>query len=121
MRGPRQVPILEIDRLAVAYETRYGDVAAVRDVSLDIHRAETFGIVGESGCGKSTVAFSIVNFLGRNGKITGGRILFQVQDWSNVPRRSYASYAATASPWSTRTRCRRSTPLCSLAIRWPRC
>jgi len=80
MRGPRQVPILEIDRLAVAYETRYGDVAAVRDVSLDIHRAETFGIVGESGCGKSTVAFSIVNFLGRNGKITGGRILFQGQD-----------------------------------------
>ncbi len=80
MRGPRQVPILEIDRLAVAYETRHGDVAAVRDVSLDIHRAETFGIVGESGCGKSTVAFSIVNFLGRNGKITGGRILFQGQD-----------------------------------------
>ncbi len=80
MRGPRQVPILEIDRLAVAYETRHGDVAAVRDVSLDIQRAETFGIVGESGCGKSTVAFSIVNFLGRNGKISGGRILFQGQD-----------------------------------------
>ena len=34
MRGPRQVPILEIDRLAVAYETRHGDVAAVRDVCL---------------------------------------------------------------------------------------
>ena len=80
MRSPRDIPILQIDRLAVAYETRYGDVAAVRDVSLDIHRAETFGIVGESGCGKSTVAFSIVNFLGRNGKITGGRILFQGQD-----------------------------------------
>jgi peptide/nickel transport system ATP-binding protein len=80
MRGPRQVPILEIDRLAVAYETRYGDVAAVRDVSLDIQRAETFGIVGESGCGKSTVAFSIVSFLGRNGRVSGGRILFQGQD-----------------------------------------
>ncbi len=80
MRSPRDIPILQIDRLAVAYETRYGDIAAVRDVSLDIGRAETFGIVGESGCGKSTVAFSIVNFLGRNGKITGGRILFQGQD-----------------------------------------
>jgi peptide/nickel transport system ATP-binding protein len=80
MRGPREIPILEIDQLAIAYATRHGDVAAVRDVSFDIHRAETFGIVGESGCGKSTVAFSIVSFLGRNGRITGGRILFQGQD-----------------------------------------
>ena len=49
-------PILEVDQLAIAYETRYGDVPAVRDVSFKIHRAETFGIVGESGCGKSTVS-----------------------------------------------------------------
>jgi peptide/nickel transport system ATP-binding protein len=80
MRGPKEVPILEVDQLAIAYETRRGDIAAVRDVSFKIHRAETFGIVGESGCGKSTVAFGIVNFLGRNGKITAGRILFQGQD-----------------------------------------
>ena len=80
MSGPKETPILEVDKLAIAYETRYGDVAAVRDVSFKIHRAETFGIVGESGCGKSTVAFGIVNFLGRNGKITAGRILFQGQD-----------------------------------------
>ncbi|MBI5959112.1 MAG: ABC transporter ATP-binding protein [Chloroflexi bacterium] len=80
MRGPREVPILQIEQLAVAYATRHGDVAAVRDVSFEIHRAQTFGIVGESGCGKSTVAFGMVNFLGRNGRITGGRILFQGQD-----------------------------------------
>jgi peptide/nickel transport system ATP-binding protein len=80
MRGPKQIPILQIEQLAVAYATRHGDVAAVRDVSFDIHRAQTFGIVGESGCGKSTVAFGIVNFLGRNGRITGGRIVFQGQD-----------------------------------------
>jgi peptide/nickel transport system ATP-binding protein len=52
----------------------------VRDVSLDIQRAEAHSIVGESGCGKSSVAFGIVNFLGRNGKIVGGNILFQGQD-----------------------------------------
>jgi peptide/nickel transport system ATP-binding protein len=80
MQKPKGAPILEVDHLAIAYETRYGDVAAVRDVSFKIRRADTFGIVGESGCGKSTVAFGIVNFLGRNGKITGGRILFQGQD-----------------------------------------
>ncbi|MBN2302936.1 MAG: ABC transporter ATP-binding protein, partial [Anaerolineae bacterium] len=79
-RGPKEVPILEVDNLAIAYETRTGDIEAVRDVSFKIHRGETFGIVGESGCGKSTVAFGIVNFLGRNGKITAGQILFQGQD-----------------------------------------
>jgi peptide/nickel transport system ATP-binding protein len=70
-------PILKIDNLAIAYETRYGDVEAVRQVSFEVGRSTTFGLVGESGCGKSTVAFSIVDFLGRNGKITGGSIKFQ--------------------------------------------
>jgi peptide/nickel transport system ATP-binding protein len=80
MPEPRDVPILAVENLAISYETRYGDVRAVRNVSFQIQRGETFGIVGESGCGKSTVAFAIVNFLGRNGKIAGGRILFQGRD-----------------------------------------
>lgn len=80
MPGPKSAPILEVENLAISYETRHGSVPAVRDVSFKIHRGETFGIVGESGCGKSTVAFGVVSFLGRNGKIVGGRILFQGQD-----------------------------------------
>ncbi len=75
-----QTPILDVRNLAISYETRKGDVPAVRDVSFDILRGEAHGIVGESGCGKSTVAFGIVNFLGRNGRIVSGRILFQGQD-----------------------------------------
>ncbi len=80
MREARDLPILKVENLSVVYATRRGDVAAVRDVSLAIQRGQTFGIVGESGCGKSTVAFSIVNFLGRNGRISGGRVLFQGRD-----------------------------------------
>jgi peptide/nickel transport system ATP-binding protein len=72
-----QAPILKIENVGIAYETRYGDVEAVRQVSFEVDRAVTFGLVGESGCGKSTVAFGIVDFLGPNGKITGGSIKFQ--------------------------------------------
>ncbi len=75
-----QTPILEVKNLVISYETRYGDVPAVRDVSFDIQRGEAHSIVGESGCGKSTVAFGIVNFLGRNGKIVNGSIMFQGRD-----------------------------------------
>lgn len=72
-----EVPVLEVENLAISYETRYGMVPAVRDVSFKLNRGESFGIVGESGCGKSTVAFGLVNYLGRNGRIMDGRILFQ--------------------------------------------
>ncbi len=72
-----QMPILRLEDVAISYETRYGDVEAVRQVSFEVHRATTFGVVGESGCGKSTVAFGIVDFLGPNGRIVDGSIRFQ--------------------------------------------
>lgn len=72
-----KAPVLKLDNVAISYETRYGDVEAVREVSFEVRRATTFGVVGESGCGKSTVAFGIVDFLGANGKIVGGSIKFQ--------------------------------------------
>jgi peptide/nickel transport system ATP-binding protein len=69
--------VLELNNLSIAYETRKGDVNAVRDVSFKVKQGQTVGLVGESGCGKSTIAFGIVNFLGPNGKIINGNVLFQ--------------------------------------------
>ena len=53
---PSSSPVLKLEDVAVAYKIRGGEIEAVQDVSFEIHRGETHGIVGESGCGKSTVA-----------------------------------------------------------------
>ncbi|MCP4631176.1 MAG: dipeptide ABC transporter ATP-binding protein [bacterium] len=73
----KDVPVLDIENLAVAYRVRGGEVEAVQNVNLDIKKGESHGIVGESGCGKSTVAWSIINFLGANGYVKRGTIKFQ--------------------------------------------
>ena len=73
-------PVLKVENLAVAYKVRGGEIEAVQDVSFEIHRGESVGIVGESGCGKSTVAWAIVNFLGENGYVKRGGIKFQGQN-----------------------------------------
>src|ERR1043165_8153630 len=75
--GKMNQPVVKVEHLAIAYETRNGDVNAVRDVTFEIQRGETLGLVGESGCGKSTVGYGLVNYLGRNGKIVKGDIIFQ--------------------------------------------
>ena len=70
-------PVLKIQDLAVAYKMRGGEVEAVQNVSLAIGRGEAYGLVGESGCGKSSVAWAVLNFLGGNGYIKRGSIWFQ--------------------------------------------
>ncbi|MDX9851838.1 MAG: ABC transporter ATP-binding protein [Anaerolineaceae bacterium] len=76
----KPTPVLKLDNLSIAYKVRGGEVEAVQDVSFEIRRGESVGIVGESGCGKSTVAWSVVNFLGSNGYVKRGSILFQGRD-----------------------------------------
>jgi peptide/nickel transport system ATP-binding protein len=77
-------PVLKLDDVAVAYKVRGGEIEAVQNVSFEINRGETHGIVGESGCGKSTVAWAILNFLGANGYVKRGSIKFQGQELVGV-------------------------------------
>jgi peptide/nickel transport system ATP-binding protein len=78
--SPFAAPVLKVEELAVAYKVRGGEVEAVQNVNFAIHRGESHGIVGESGCGKSTVAWAIVNFLGANGFVKRGSIKFMGQE-----------------------------------------
>ena len=72
--------ILEVKNLNMSYETLEGNVAAVKDVSFSLKEGESFGIVGESGCGKTSVAMSLLQLQADNGKIISGEIIFDGKD-----------------------------------------
>ena len=71
---------LTVDDIYVNYRVRGRDILAVRDVSFRISRGESYGLVGESGCGKSTIALAVVRYLARNGRVSDGRIAIDGHD-----------------------------------------
>ena len=71
------MPLLEINNLVTAFHTPAGRVAAVDGVSLSIERGKTLGLVGESGCGKSVTAMSILGLVAAPGVIEAGEILLR--------------------------------------------
>src|SRR5262249_32313008 len=68
-------PLVEIQSLRTWFKTDEGEVRAVDDVSLTIGRGKTLGVVGESGCGKSVTALSIMRLISPPGRIAGGKIV----------------------------------------------
>lgn len=70
-------PIIEVSNLKTYFFTEEGAVRAVDDVDLRIYKGEVLGLVGESGCGKSTVALSILGLVPKPGKILSGNIIFE--------------------------------------------
>ena len=70
-------PLLSVRNLSVEYHTQSGTVYAVDDVSLDLVAGQQLGIIGESGCGKTTLMRALIRVLPRNGRITSGEIIFK--------------------------------------------
>ena len=80
--------LLQMRELSVSFNTDEGQVRAVDDVSFDIRRGEVLGLVGESGCGKSVTALSILRLIpSPPGSINNGQILFRDQDILSLPVR----------------------------------
>ncbi|TDE38418.1 ABC transporter ATP-binding protein [Antarcticimicrobium sediminis] len=77
-------PILEIDKLSISFFTRLREIPAVMDFSIAVQPGEAVGLVGESGCGKSTVALGVMRDLGKNGEIVGGSIKFKGRDMGEM-------------------------------------
>ncbi|RRN01074.1 dipeptide/oligopeptide/nickel ABC transporter permease/ATP-binding protein [Bibersteinia trehalosi] len=73
--NPHAKPILQVKNLSIRFPNRYGDIPLVDNISFTVHEGETMGLVGESGCGKSISAFSIMGLLPKTAQITG-EILF---------------------------------------------
>jgi peptide/nickel transport system ATP-binding protein len=73
-------PLVEVKNLNVEFDVRDGIVHAVDGVSFTVHRGRTLGVIGESGCGKSVTAKTIMQMVPRPGKITSGEVLFHYQN-----------------------------------------
>jgi peptide/nickel transport system ATP-binding protein len=73
-------PILECRDLCISYFTRAGEIPAVIDFNLTLNQGDSVGLVGESGCGKSTVAMAIMQYMGNNGGIVGGQVIYKGRD-----------------------------------------
>ena len=83
-------PVLEVTDLRTEFHLRQGSVVAVDGVSLEVDEGECLGIVGESGCGKTTTGFSIMRLLPGNGHITGGSIRLLGRDLATLDEREMA-------------------------------
>ena len=77
-------PILEIENLSISFFTRLREIPAVMDFSCTVEPGEAMGLVGESGCGKSTVALGVMQDLGVNGRIVGGSIRFKGRNLNDM-------------------------------------
>jgi peptide/nickel transport system ATP-binding protein len=84
--------LLEVRDLTVDFITPRGPAVAVDGVSFSIQPGEVFGLAGESGCGKSTVAHAIMRLIKAPGRISGGSVLFRGQDLGSISTRQLQQF-----------------------------
>ena len=73
---------LEVSDLEVTFHRRGRDLPVLKGVTMRIERGEAYGLVGESGCGKTTLAMAALRYLAANGTLDAGRVLVDGQDVS---------------------------------------
>jgi len=81
--------LLDIENLEITYSTPGKDVHAVNDVSFSIDEGENYGLVGESGCGKSTIAKTVLGLLDDNGEVQAGSIRFKDRELLDLSEREW--------------------------------
>ncbi|KXK49390.1 MAG: putative ABC transporter ATP-binding protein [Chloroflexi bacterium OLB13] len=72
--------VLSVEDISITYTTQRGIVQAVSNVSFDLHAGETLALIGESGCGKSTIVLGLIGLLPKTGKITTGKVTYRRRD-----------------------------------------
>ncbi|MCP4320876.1 MAG: ABC transporter ATP-binding protein [Alteromonadales bacterium] len=93
-------PQISIRNLCVDYITADGDVRAVNNVSFDIGKGEVFGLAGESGCGKSTIAFALMRLHKPPAFISGGEVFFSDDDGKQQDIMQLSDGEMTVFRWS---------------------
>jgi len=73
-------PLLDVQHLTAYYTTSRGPVRAVENISFKVEKGEAMGLAGESGCGKTTAALTVLRILPPNGKIVNGKVIFKGRD-----------------------------------------
>lgn len=79
-------PIIEIKDLVVEYQIREGKITAVDHVSLEVQKGKFMALIGESGCGKTTIVGSILNNLPSNGRIAAGEVLYNGENLHSLKK-----------------------------------
>ena len=96
--------VLDIRDLRLTYGREPNQVEAVRGASLTVRAGEALGVVGESGCGKTTLAFTAIGYVAPGGRVTSGQALYRGRDVFSFSPTSCNGCAAVTWRWSIRTR-----------------
>jgi len=85
-------PVLQVKDLTMHYQTRLGTVKAVDGISFELARGEVLGLVGESGCGKTSIAVTLMKLLPDNALIVKGQVLLDGQDLMTMDDTTLRTY-----------------------------